>query len=115
MTTGASGFPIFFSCALAKRMLACRCCGVCACDSRVSYNGPVARVWTLNGDGGSRTIVVVLLVSVWSSKKRICVREGEDAINGQEDIGKGRKETGSKVMQGVRFALEMSPHGPRRR
>jgi hypothetical protein len=29
-TTGASGFPIFFSCALAKRMFAWRCCGVWA-------------------------------------------------------------------------------------
>jgi hypothetical protein len=33
-TTGASGLPILRSCALAKRMLAWRCCGVCACSPR---------------------------------------------------------------------------------
>jgi hypothetical protein len=29
-TTASVGLPIFFSCALAKRMFACRCWGVCA-------------------------------------------------------------------------------------
>ena len=33
-TCAVSGLPIFFSCALAKRMFAWRCCGVCACTNK---------------------------------------------------------------------------------
>jgi hypothetical protein len=55
-TTGPSGLPIFFSCALAKRMLAWRCCGVWAYagERAVSAREDVAGgSWKLSRCGGA--------------------------------------------------------------